>query len=195
VYGLGESRCLDAPGPVTTRPLTRDDLSLLHRWLNAPHVRAWWRGEPATPSDIASKYGPRIDSVVPTRMCIIELRGEAIGLIQCYRHADHSDWDRSVGIPAAAGIDYLIGEANLCRRGIGSAAIASFARRVFDWYPNVDVIVAAPQADNYASRRALEKAGFSLREERQLDSDDPSDTGPSAIYALARCPSPQATAS
>src|SRR5436309_11051192 len=44
----------------------------------------------------------------------------------------------------------------------------------------------SPQADNYASRRALEKAGFTLLEERQLDSDDPSDAGPSAIYTLAR---------
>lgn len=48
------------------------------------------------------------------------------------------------------------------------------------------MIVTAPQADNYASRRALEKAGFTLLEERQLDSDDPSDDGPSAIYALMR---------
>jgi aminoglycoside 6'-N-acetyltransferase len=43
-----------------------------------------------------------------------------------------------------------------------------------------------PQAANYASRRALEKAGFRLLDERQLDSDDPSDAGPSAIYARGR---------
>jgi hypothetical protein len=32
----------------------------------------------------------------------------------------------------------------------------------------------------------LEKAGFSLVGERTLDSDDPSDAGPSAVYALTR---------
>lgn len=148
-----------APYTVTTRPLTRDDLPLLHRWLNTPHVREWWRGEPATPTDIARKYEPRIDGVVPTGMFIIELRGEAIGLIQCYRHADHPDWDRAVDINAAAGIDYLIGDAGQRGQGVGSAAIASFTPRVFAWYPDVEVILAAPQADNYASRRALEKAG------------------------------------
>jgi hypothetical protein len=78
-------------------------------------------------------------------MFIIELGGEAVGLIQCYRHADHPDWDRAVGIKAAAGIDYLIGEASQCGRGIGSTAIASFSPQVFAWYPDVDVIVAAPQ--------------------------------------------------
>jgi aminoglycoside 6'-N-acetyltransferase len=91
-----------------------------------------------------------------------------------------------VGINAAAGIDYLIGEANQCGRGVGSAAIASFTPRLFPWYPDVEVIMAAPQADNHASRRALEKAGFTLLEERQLNSEDPSDAGPRAIYALTR---------
>ena len=46
--------------------------------------------------------------------------------------------------------------------------------------------MAVPQAANYASRRALEKSGFSLVDERRLDSDDPSDAGPSAVYALTR---------
>jgi aminoglycoside 6'-N-acetyltransferase len=168
-------------GPVATRPLTWDDLPVLHRWLNSPHVRDWWRGELVTFTDIARKYGPCITGVVATRVCIIELSGEAVGLIQCYRHVDHRDWDRAVGINAAAGLDYLTGEVGRCGQGVGSAAISLFAPWVFACYPDVAVIVDAPQVDNYASRRALEKAGFALLEERQLDSDDPSDAGPSAI--------------
>jgi RimJ/RimL family protein N-acetyltransferase len=117
---------------------------------------------------------------------VIELAGRTVGIIQCYRHADHADWDRAVGVPAAAGIDYLIGEAAHCGHGIGSATITGFAPQVFARYPDVAVLVAVPQAANYASRRALEKAGFSLLDERQLDSVDPSDAGPSAVYALAR---------
>ena len=46
---------------------------------------------------------------------------------------------------------------------------------------------ATPETpDNPASRRALEKAGFQLREIRDLDSDDPSDAGPGAIYVKSR---------
>jgi aminoglycoside 6'-N-acetyltransferase len=86
----------------------------------------------------------------------------------------------------AAGVDYLIGEVSHIGQGIGSAAIASFTPHVFASYPDIDVIVAAPQAANSASRRALKKTGFALAAERQLDSDDPSDTGPSAIYTLTR---------
>jgi aminoglycoside 6'-N-acetyltransferase len=164
--------------------LTRDDLPVLDRWLAMPHVQAWWGSEPVTPADIERKYGPRIDGTDPTRVFIIELAHQPIGIIQCYRHADHTAWDRAVGIAAAAGIDYLIGEPSQCGRGIGPAAITRFTPHVFALYPDTAVIVAVPQAANYASRRALEKAGFSLIDERQLDSGDPSDAGLSAIYAL-----------
>jgi aminoglycoside 6'-N-acetyltransferase len=174
------------PDRVTVRPLTRDDFVLLHRWLNAAHVRTWWRGESTTPDDIERKYGPRVDGLEPTRVFIIQAAGRDVGIIQCYRHADHPDWNRAVGIPAAAGIDYLVGEVDQLGRGVGSTAIASFRRHVFALYPEVDTLVAVPQADNGASRRALEKAGFALDSERRLDSDDPSDSGPSAIYTLTR---------
>jgi RimJ/RimL family protein N-acetyltransferase len=173
-------------GPVTIRPLTRDDFPLLRRWLAMPHVRAWWPSEPLTPAGVERKYGPRVDGTAPTRVFVIELARRAVGLIQCYRHEDHADWDRAVGLPAAAGIDYLIGEVAQCGRGTEPAAITRFTPYVFSSYPDVAVIVAAPQAANRASRRALEKAGFSLIDERQLDSDDPSDGGPSAIYTLTR---------
>ncbi len=179
----------DEPNPassITVRSLTRDDFSLLHRWLNTPHVQTWWRGEPATPETIERKYGPRVDGLDTTRVFIIQVAGHPVGIIQCYRHADRPGWDRVVGIHAAAGIDYLIGEADQLGRGVGSTAIAFFAQHVFALYPEVDTVVAAPQADNHASCRALEKAGFALHSERRLDSDDPSDSGPSAVYTLGR---------
>ena len=58
----------DPTDPITIRPLTRDDFPLLHRWLNADHVQTWWHGQPATPTTIERKYGPRVDGVEPTRM-------------------------------------------------------------------------------------------------------------------------------
>jgi cytidyltransferase-like protein len=183
---LPAARLQNPPGPVTVRPLSRDHFPLLRRWLAMPHVQAWWGSEPVTPAVVERKYGPRADGAGPTLVFVIELAGQPVGIIQCYRHADHADWDRAVGIPAAAGIDYLIGEPAACGHGVGSAAITGFAPQVFARYPDVAVIVAVPQAANHASRRALEKAEFSLLDERQLDSDDPSDAGPSAIYARGR---------
>ena len=175
-------------GEVTIRPLRRDDFPLLHRWLAMPHVQQWWGSEPMTAADVELKYGPRADGTDPTRVFAIELAGQPVGIIQCYRHADYAAWDRAVGIAAAAGIDYLVGEPAQCGRGVGTAAIACLAPRVFGFYPEIAAIVAVPQAANHPSRRALEKAGFRLVAERKLDSDDPSDAGLSAVYALTRPP-------
>jgi RimJ/RimL family protein N-acetyltransferase len=175
-----------SPGSIAFEPLTRDDFPLLGRWLAAPHVQAWWRDGLTSPADVEREYGPVVDATDPTRAFVIRLDGTPVGLIQCYRHADHPEWDRAVGVPSAAGIDYLVGDPGHCGRGVGSAAIADFTGVVFDLYPDVVTVVAVPQADNRASRRALEKAGFRLLGERDLDSDDPSDEGISALYARAR---------
>jgi aminoglycoside 6'-N-acetyltransferase len=173
---------------ITFRPVTREDFPLLLRWLITPEVRAWWRGGASTIDDVEREYGPPVDGSDATRLFLILVAGQPVGMIQCYRHADYPSWDEAVGVPSAAGIDYLIGEDSQRGRGIGSAAIAAFTAIVFGLYPEADSIVSVPQQGNRASCRALEKAGFSLLDERELNTGDPSDAGVSAIYALARPP-------
>ena len=69
-----------------------------------PHVQAWWGTAPLAPADVERKYGPRADGTDPTRVFVIEVADQPIGIIQCYRHRDYADWDRAVGLPAAAGL-------------------------------------------------------------------------------------------
>jgi RimJ/RimL family protein N-acetyltransferase len=57
---------------------------------------------------------------------------------------------------------------------------------VFALYPDVKTVVSVPQQDNLASRRVLEKAGFTLVGERLLKTGDASDAGISAIYSYDR---------
>jgi aminoglycoside 6'-N-acetyltransferase len=173
-------------GAVTFIPLARADFPLVLRWLRAPHVRTWWWGGEPTAGDVEREYGPAVDGTEPTRMYTIRLDAEPVGVIQCYRHADHPDWEHAVGMAGAAGIDYFIGDSERCGRGVGSAVIAAFVPVVLGRYPEVDHVVAAPRVDNRPSCRALEKAGFVLVDVRDLGSDHPSDPGPSAIYARAR---------
>ncbi len=176
------------------RPVTREDFPLLHRWLTTLEVQAWWRSDTRTIDDVEREYGPQVDGSDPTRLFLIVVAGQPVGMIQCYRHADYPDWQEVVGVPSAAGIDYLIGEDGYRGRGIGSAAIAAFTSTVFGLYPEIDSIVSVPQQGNRASCRALEKAGFSLLEERELNTGHPSDAGISAVYGRARPPSPSAPA-
>jgi aminoglycoside 6'-N-acetyltransferase len=168
------------------RPFTRAALLLLSTWLDAPHVARWWPREDPSADALAAYYGPAIDGTDPSRLFLALADGTPVGFFQTYLHADHPDWDRTIGLPNVAGIDYLIGPPELCGKGLGTLIIAKFCELVFASYPQATGIAAVPQAENAASRRVLEKNGFRLVDVRMVDSDDPGDAGEAAIYLLER---------
>jgi aminoglycoside 6'-N-acetyltransferase len=167
------------------RPLERSDFQRLAEWLGAPHVSVWWR-EQHDLEAIEAKYGPRVDGVEPTDMFVVEADSEPIGLIQRYRIRDYSDWEQSMKVAAlpkdAVGIDYLIGVPTLIGQGIGVEIIGEFVEDTWRQHPDVSAIAVSVQQANRQSWRALEKAGFRRIWEGMLESDDPSDEGPSYIY-------------
>ncbi|MGQ0431624.1 MAG: GNAT family N-acetyltransferase [Microthrixaceae bacterium] len=175
---------------VSFRPMVEVDLPLVAAWLREEHVQRWWK-DPTAPENVEVKYLPRIQGLEPTEMRIILWEGREVGMIQRYLMDDHPDWERSlapsgVTFYAAAGIDYVIGVPNLVGQGVGSAAVSAFSADVFARYPGVGQIVVTPQAANRASCRVLEKAGYRLEWTGMLDSSDPADSGPAAVYVLRR---------
>lgn len=171
---------------ITFTPLTRADFPLIAGWLALPQVRAWWLDPDPTVESVEEHYGPAVDGTDPVKVYLIGVDGEPAGLIQSYLHADEPEWDRTVGVPGVAGIDYLIGPARHRGRGVGSAAIRAFTALVLASYPSATGIIAVPLAANRASCRALEKAGFHHLGDRELDTDDPSDAGINSVYLLPR---------
>jgi aminoglycoside 6'-N-acetyltransferase len=175
--------------------MTEADLPLVSEWLAEAHLQRWWR-DPGAPAGVEDKYLPRLRGDEPTEMFTIVWRQEPVGFVQRYLLRDHPDWRRTLedatGSPFedAAGIDYAIGRPDLIGRGIGGLVVASFSRRLFDDLPETDRIVVTPQAENVASCRVLEKAGYELRWKGMLDSDDPGDAGPAALYVLERSAMP-----
>ena len=168
------------------QPFTHDDLPLLAAWLEAPHVARWWPREDPSADALAAYYGPAIDGTDPSRLFLALADGTPVGFFQTYLHADHLDWDRTIGLPNVAGIDYLIGAPELCGKGLGTKVIHELCALVFSLFPEISAIASVPQADNAASRRVLEKNGFRLLEVRPIESDDPGDSGPAAIYLRGR---------
>lgn len=150
------------------RRLTDDDLPLLHRWLDEPGVVRWWEGDDVSWDGVVRDYGSGSD---PTVEHWLALAGDRpVGWIQCYATADHADSDevahwRRLGVDdAAAGIDYLVGDAAERGRGVGSAMIRAFvAEVVFGRHPTWTQACASPLAVNVASVRALARAGFTHR--------------------------------
>ncbi len=170
---------------ITLRHLNQEDFPQLVDWINAPHVAKFWDGL-TNIEDVREKYGPRISSETKTHVFIANFDSTPIGMIQCYKHSDSPDWDRTVAVPNAIGIDYMIGNPMFVGRGIGPLIIEKMVQLAFEIYPDCAAIVSVPQQANRASCLALEKAGFVLKESRKLDSDCPSDAGISSIYVRSK---------
>jgi aminoglycoside 6'-N-acetyltransferase len=175
---------------LTLRPLARTDLALLAGWLREEHVQRWWK-DPTAPDNVEKDYLPCILGTDPTEVLVIEWEGRDIGMVQRYRLVDNPEYvaalaPSGVDLGAAAGIDYVIGAPDMIGRGIGSRLIETFSAEVFDRYPDIDRIVVNPQAANGASCRVLDKAGYRLAWTGMIESEDPSDAGPIALYILDR---------
>jgi aminoglycoside 6'-N-acetyltransferase len=176
---------------VSFRPCTLDDLLLVAGWLAQPHVARWWAEDPDLTA-VEERYLPCLDGRDRTELLIMEADGASAGFFQRYLVADNPEWAatlRGTGQPDmdnAIGIDYLIGEATLTGRGLGTIAITAFTRLALARYPAAALMAVAVSQDNPASWRVLEKAGYSRCWTGELVSDDPSDEGLQYLYRLDR---------
>lgn len=148
------------PREISFRRLRASDLTLMHRWLNAPHVRRWWYAEGNSYGQIEEHYLPAIEGREATKPFVILHRGEPIGYIQSYLTSDDAEYASLVDVENSAGVDLFIGEPEYLYRGFGRHIIHRFlAEHVFS-DPGVEVCVIGPETKNIAAARAYEKAGF-----------------------------------
>jgi aminoglycoside 6'-N-acetyltransferase len=152
------------------------------RWIRQPHVARWWIPETTAETEV-EKFASRLGtSHGATRMCTVELEGQPIGWCQWYRWDDYPEEAAASGAETGeVGADYAIGEPACVGRGVGTAMIAALVDHVRATNPGAGLVVA-PEADNLASRRVLEKNGFELVDVRPV-ATEPHDR-PMAIYRL-----------
>jgi aminoglycoside 6'-N-acetyltransferase len=142
------------------RPLGRDDLGLMHEWLQREHVRRWW-DEHESYEDVARHYLPAIEGRAPTDLYLILLDDQPVGFIQSYLVADHPEFAARIGLGAGvAGVDLFVGEEELTGKGLGTDVLRAFVREVVFAEPGTTACIADPDVRNTASIRAFEKAGF-----------------------------------
>jgi len=170
------------PPDVSIRPMMMADLSAIDRWLRAPHVARWFLPETTAEAEV-EKYRQRIDEPLSaTTMCTVELERRPIGWCQWYRWEDYPDDALSIGaLRGEVGADYAIGETSATGHGIGTAMIGTLVAEARRHHARAGLVIT-PEAGNCASRRALEKSGFSLVDVRPLVTE-PHDR-PVAIYRL-----------
>lgn len=152
------------------RAMVRDDLPLLHRWLNDPEVMQWWDGRdhPATFDRVEARFRRSIegsDRENQRYMIEVEREGEArtIGMVQYTRPNPRLRNTQ---------IDVLIGEPGFREAGFGSDALKAVLRHLFEDV-KVHRVWHTLRANNERAQRSAEKLGFVkegvLREHDQLE--------------------------
>ena len=136
-------------GTVTIETLATADFPIVAQWLSEPEINQWlssdWRGQTVDPTLIAVAVRNR-----KNRFYLVRCDGEACGLVAL------GDLDLTDRI---AMIWYVLGNKDVEHRGITTSAVRELVRAAFNEM-ELESLHAWVMADNTASGRVLEKAGF-----------------------------------
>lgn len=142
-----------------------DDLPLLHRWRNAPHVMEWYGKQPIGYEVVVAKYAARIRGEQPTQPYLSLYEQTPIGYIQTYKLCDYPDYSDYLALDAddlkgAAGVDLFIGAVDYLHKGLGAPLLVKFMREVVFAPADITCCVIGPEPANRAAIRMYEKAGL-----------------------------------
>lgn len=154
---------------LTFIPLEESHFPLLLKWLETPHVKAWWDQDIHWTSELIKK---RFETYVqgykvlknikkPMHSFIICRDGKKIGYIQYY---NAYDFPREQGyvieeLPKnMASLDVFIGEEDEVRKGLGPLLLMQFLKEHID--PFYDTCFVDPDTANVQAICAYEKVGF-----------------------------------
>ncbi|MCL2167190.1 MAG: acetyltransferase [Clostridiales bacterium] len=140
------------------------DIPLMERWLYAPHVAAWYKH----PDHWLRELRERRGEFSFLSHYIVEYEEKAVGFCQyydCFHSRLHEVWNDEWKVGDKQGevfsIDYLIGETEYLRRGLGKRIVAELMGKL----RAIGAIrcIVSLEPDNIASRRVLEANGFTMR--------------------------------
>lgn len=148
------------------RPATPDDLDLLRRWDEQPHVIA---------SDPDDDWGWEVElarSPSWREQLIAEEDGRAVGFLQIIDPAREEGRYWGPAVPEGLrAIDLWIGEASDLGRGLGTRMMRLALVRCFA-DPSVSAVLVDPLASNARAHRFYERLGFRAVEPRRFGDDD-----------------------
>lgn len=151
------------PGRLTTlRPMEREDIALLHRWLNDPDVMQHWDGRdhPATFDRVEARFARSVEgSDRETQRFMIVTggtgpdsppAGRTIGMVQHGRPQPRT---------RVAQVDLLIGDPEFRDSGYGTDAMRALLAHLFE-QQRIHRVWLSLRANNLRALHAAEKCGF-----------------------------------
>ena len=142
---------------VTFSPLTEEDLYLLYKWFQIPHIKKWYARELEYSYEmIRNKYLPRIIDSHRVPNFIIRYNELPIGYIQYYKlnndlpesieNYEHPIFKR-YSPDRMAGIDLFIAEIPYLQKGVANRALNQFIAENITG--NFDLVVVDPDKNNF----------------------------------------------
>lgn len=140
---------------VRLRPMQREDLAHLHRWLNDPDVMQYWDGRdhPATFDRVESRFRKSVDGTdreAERYMIEVLADDKTIGMVQhgrVHARARHAQ------------VDLLIGDPGFRDSGFGTDAMHVMVKYLFEAL-RVHRVWLTLRASNVRAMRGAEKIGF-----------------------------------
>ncbi|WP_419420814.1 GNAT family N-acetyltransferase [Legionella sp. D16C41] len=152
---------------IVLKPLSKPNLPLLLKWLQAPHVKAWWDSDiDWNLALIWEKYGTYLEGYKyvnqqkkPLKAYIIKADNQPVGYLQFYNVRDFNDDIYLNRLPPKlAAIDMYIGEPSQLNQGIGSKALQILIKQFIAL--EFDNVLVTPDLNNYQAIACYRKAGF-----------------------------------
>lgn len=143
--------------------LEEEDLGVLHKWLNKPHVREWYGYEHdyANYSAVVERYLHKTKPGCLTASYIIYIDDNSVGYIQTYLIKDYPDYNKYVKAEDhVAGLDVFIGEEDYLHKGYSSEVMKKFIDTHVFSDNKVKSIIIGPEPKNAAAIKAYSKVGF-----------------------------------
>ncbi len=148
-----EHGAIAGPHDVSLRAIAEQDLDDLMRWRRDPEVIQFWDVAPDGIEEYRKQLFGR--DTVPVWRFIIEWQGRGVGEIDYHHPYADTDYLWS------AGIDIFVGEPAARNRGVGTEAVRTMLKHLFE-VKRVHRVTIDPEVGNARAIRSYQKAGFRL---------------------------------
>ena len=169
---------------ISFKRLQLDDLQLIHKWLNEPHVHEWYeKDKENTLEEVKASFGPEISGEKPTVGYLISYENNPIGYIQYCKVNDYPEYGPYLGYDDnTANVDLFIGDIKFTGKGLGSMILRKFIKEILFTKDDIMTCLIDPEPTNIRAIKSYEKAGFKYVKTVQI----PVEPEPSYVMELKK---------